>query len=171
MGYALSVEFTQESKLLINRLVRVGKFSLLPIFKVMGIAYRKAVKDIFDKKMPRDPELRWKPLSAQYAKWKKKKFGDKPILRATDRLYNSMINKSHEENIEILTPVSAEFGSKVPYAKYHDSLPPESHKKMPFRNFTIPNQRTIASLMNMLNSATVKQFQIAGIHVKEAIIR
>lgn len=61
----------------------------------------------------------WKPLSAAYAKRKQEKFGDKPILRATDTLYRSLTEKGAAGNIHRVTDSEADYGSVVPYGVFH----------------------------------------------------
>jgi hypothetical protein len=63
----------------------------------------------------------WKPLSPAYAKRKQAKYGDKPILRATDTLFRSLTAQGAEGNIHRIGNDSAEFGSSVPYGPFHAS--------------------------------------------------
>jgi phage gpG-like protein len=50
----------------------------------------------------------WKPRKAVYA-W--------PVLQRTGRLFNSLTNLAGPENV--VTPMSAQFGTSVEYAKFH----------------------------------------------------
>lgn len=67
----------------------------------------------------------WKPLTPAYAKRKRAQYGDKPILRATDRLWRSLTQKASDGNVHRISDDSAEFGSAVPYGVFHhESRPP-----------------------------------------------
>lgn len=67
----------------------------------------------------------WKPLSPAYTAAKQKKYGDKPILRATDTLYHSLTQKNAEGSVYRTEDQSAEFGSSVPYGVFHaETRPP-----------------------------------------------
>ena len=50
----------------------------------------------------------WRPRKAVYG-W--------PIMRRTGRLFNSLANMAGPENV--VTPMSAQFGTNVEYAKFH----------------------------------------------------
>jgi phage gpG-like protein len=50
----------------------------------------------------------WKPRKAVYA-W--------PVMRRTGRLFNSLANLAGPENV--VTPMSAQFGTSIEYAKFH----------------------------------------------------
>lgn len=50
----------------------------------------------------------WKPRKAVYA-W--------PVMRRTGRLFNSLANLAGPENV--VTPLAAQFGTSVDYAKFH----------------------------------------------------
>jgi phage gpG-like protein len=50
----------------------------------------------------------WKPRTAVYA-W--------PIMRRTGKLFNSLANLAGPENV--VTPMAAQFGTDVEYAKFH----------------------------------------------------
>lgn len=81
----------------------------------------------------------WKPLSPAYAKRKRAKFGDKPILRATDTLFHSLTEQGAEGNIHRVDSLSAEFGSAVPYGIFHEKSRP------PIAEPDVEEYRTIAA--------------------------
>jgi phage gpG-like protein len=62
---------------------------------------------------------RWKSLSTEYAKRKARKFGKKTILRRTDRLFDSLVTRSHSEHIFRIQGPRITMGSKVPYGRFH----------------------------------------------------
>ena len=44
-----------------------------------------------------------------------------PMLRKSDRMYESLTRRTHAEHIEFLSPDRFEWGTKVPYAIYHQT--------------------------------------------------
>ena len=60
----------------------------------------------------------WPPLSPAYAKWKAKAYPGQPIMRRTDTLYRSLTN-STTESMHETTRNTFRWGTKVPYARYH----------------------------------------------------
>lgn len=62
------------------------------------------------------------PLSPRYAEWKSKHFPGKPIMRATDKLFNSLTGVNQEDAQDTIADVkkmSARFGTRVGYALRH----------------------------------------------------
>ena len=77
----------------------------------------------------------WAPLSPTYAAWKAKHYPGRGILQREGRLYNSLSAQSGDTIFRV-TPTSAEFGTKVPYAVYHQA---EDRGAAPFpRRAVIP---------------------------------
>lgn len=60
----------------------------------------------------------WKPLASPYAEWKASRFPGQPILRASDRMFRSLVEQGGENILEE-TPNSLTFGTSVPYARFH----------------------------------------------------
>lgn len=63
----------------------------------------------------------WRPLSPAYAAWKEAHAPGMAILRLRDRLYGSLTNKGHGDQIFRATPDRLEWGTKVPYARIHQT--------------------------------------------------
>lgn len=63
----------------------------------------------------------WRPLSPAYARWKAKHAPGKSILRFRDRLYGSLTEANHAEQIYDATPDRLEWGTRVPYARIHQT--------------------------------------------------
>ena len=61
----------------------------------------------------------WKKLSIDYAKAKEKKYPGKTILRASDKLFDSLISRT---NYSIVSIRKSEliYGTNVPYAAFHE---------------------------------------------------
>lgn len=91
---------------------------LKPLWERFGEEFYSEEKTLFDL-------APWKPLTPAYAEWKRRKYGDKPILRATDALWNSLTEQGAEGNVHRVRDEGAEFGSAVPYGVFHrESRPP-----------------------------------------------
>lgn len=61
----------------------------------------------------------WVPLNPAYAAWKKRHYPGKPILRREDTLFESLVNKSHGRHVWRTGPSFAEYGTSVPWARFH----------------------------------------------------
>jgi phage gpG-like protein len=77
----------------------------------------------------------WKPLSPAYAARKAHLFPGKPLLRATDTLYESLTEPSEAGSLN--SPNQMVFGSDDPVAEYHY----KGTDRMPRRNPIIPISR------------------------------
>lgn len=64
------------------------------------------------------PAGSWPALSPKYAAWKAQRYPGKPILQRTGRLIESMTGNRPDSIVEA-RPDSLEFGTRVPYAAYH----------------------------------------------------
>lgn len=72
----------------------------------------------------------WTPLSPAYAEKKREIYGDKPILRATDALFESLTQQGATGNIHRVNDLDAEFGSNDLKAMLHFT----GTSRMPARN-------------------------------------
>jgi phage gpG-like protein len=59
----------------------------------------------------------WAPLSPEYRAWKALHFPGAPKMVRSGALFNSLVNLAGPENT--IRPTSAEFGTNVEYAKFH----------------------------------------------------
>lgn len=60
----------------------------------------------------------WAALSPRYAAWKRRHYPGKTILRRTDRLIESLTGNKLDSIVN-LRPDHLEFGTRVPYAIFH----------------------------------------------------
>jgi hypothetical protein len=98
--------------------IEQGVTVLRPLWERMGQEFYGQEKKLFDL-------APWKPLSPDYAKRKRAKYGDKPILRATDTLFRSLTAQGTEGNVHRVGNDQAEFGSSVSHGIFHaESRPP-----------------------------------------------
>lgn len=61
----------------------------------------------------------WKPLDPQYSSWKISNYGSKGVLVRTGALENSLTMNSGRGAVRDIGRTSAEFGTSLPYAKFH----------------------------------------------------
>lgn len=130
---------------------------------LIGVSYRKEQVLIFDHKQPRSNIPSWAPLSPAYAKRKRIKYGNRPILEATGRLKKAQ-TQIGGENINKTRRFNATFGSTVPYGHFHDDLK-ANRTKLPLRNFSIPSERTVIGWEKTLSSDINQQFKRLGVIV------
>jgi phage gpG-like protein len=90
---------------------------------------------------------KWQPLSANYAKWKAKKYPGKPILVRTGRLFRSLtLGGFGTDIINDEQPRSLTLGTAVPYAKYHQ----RGTSRLAQRPVFAPTQRDIDRMVSRI---------------------
>jgi hypothetical protein len=89
-----------------------GLSDLSPFWEKFGEQRHTEEKQLFD-------AAPWPALTPAYAERKRKIFGDKPILRATDTLFKSLTEKGSPGNVHRVSSLTAEFGSAVSYGVFH----------------------------------------------------
>lgn len=122
----------------------------------VGDEFRAIEAEHFDAEGPG-----WAPLSPKYAARKLRLYGDKPILRATDKLYRSMTIKGAEGNVSRVQPMSAEFGTSIFYAIFHQT----GTVKMPAREVIMLNEDDKRSLVRVVQRYMIATGQAAGFQV------
>lgn len=86
--------------------------SLAPLWEKFGKEFYTEEIQLFDAQP-------WAPLSPAYAARKQRLFGSKPILRATDALFDSLTKQGATGNIHRISAKEAEFGSSDFKAMLH----------------------------------------------------
>lgn len=72
----------------------------------------------------------WEPLSDAYAAWKgAQDFDPGTILRATNRMFDSLTDEDHPDNIMVIEGGNMAYGSSVEYGQFHQ----QGTSKMPMR--------------------------------------
>lgn len=79
------------------------------------------VKKHFDSQGSYPEGKEWRPLSEAYARYKARVAPGQPILRFRDRLYGSLTEADHADQIFRRSPDRMEWGTKVPYAIIHQT--------------------------------------------------
>jgi hypothetical protein len=77
----------------------------------------------------------WKPLTNQYRAWKKRKFGEQPILRATGKMQDTakVLTNLRNDRFEVLTTNVGpyhQFGTKKMAARPWMGVPDSSLEKL-----------------------------------------
>jgi hypothetical protein len=86
----------------------------------------------------------WTPLSPEYAERKRKEFGSKPLLRATDALFKSLTQEGAEGNIHQVNDLGAQFGSNDFKAKLHSTGTSRMPAREPLAEPDVNRYETIA---------------------------
>jgi phage gpG-like protein len=87
--------------------------------------WQASINDVFDAGGYPVP---WEQLAPTYENWKSAHYPGQPILRATDRLHDSLTDMT-SDTVWRVTPRTIQFGSRVPYFQFHQS----GTSKMPAR--------------------------------------
>ena len=104
--------------------VAEGMTRLAPLFERYGEEFYAQETRLF-------AEAPWTPLSEAYKTRKSVAFPDKPILRATDRLFKSLTEEKAEGNIHRVSDRGAEFGSSVFYGIiHHEGIAPQPERRL-----------------------------------------
>jgi phage gpG-like protein len=103
----------------------------------------------------------WRPLSARYKQWKAVKYPGQPILRASDRMFRSLLG-SHPDAIVDVQPQRFTYGTKTPYARYHQ----RGTRKMSKREILVVtdnDRREVKAIMrrHLENQAALSGFSAA----------
>ncbi|MBT4498064.1 MAG: hypothetical protein HOC74_10105 [Gemmatimonadetes bacterium] len=75
----------------------------------------------------------WKALSPAYAAWKNAHFPGKPILQRQGDLIGSLTNKSNKRFIYRPSKLGLAIGTRVPYARYHQTGTPDMPARPPIQ--------------------------------------
>ncbi len=88
----------------------------------------------------------WQPLSSDYEKVKSKLFPGKPIMRRTDKLYNSLTSQGPDNvarGSNQALGYTFTLGTKVPYALFHQKGGTKIKGRPPMRKLLDPNNQTL----------------------------
>jgi len=91
-----------------------------PVFRWMMQQLQEAHRENF-KTGGTKSGFRWQPLDPQYASWKLENYGAKGILVRTGSLERSLTMNSGRGAVRDIGARTAEFGTSIPYAKWHQS--------------------------------------------------
>lgn len=108
----------------LSRWIEAGQ-NLLPVMAAQRPRMQEQARLFFNKEgFP----TRWPELSPPYAAWKRKHFPGKPMMRRSDRLYNSLVSVT-PDSVFAATSQGFIYGTRVPYWSLHQF----GRAKMPVR--------------------------------------
>ena len=125
-----------------------------PVFRDIQQDFYKMEKAIF---RAQGKPQKFTPLSPRYRFWKEKNFPGKTIMRLNDRLYNSLTGENQadaQDTVVDIKPLSAEFGTRVPYAERH-----QLGRRMPQRKVVQVEDRDRERWMRMIHRFAYKLSQ------------
>lgn len=91
-----------------------------------------------------DP-VEWPALSPAYEGWKNVHYPGQTLMRASDRLYESLTNQT-SDTVWQVGPKHIEFGSRVPYFEYHQ----QGTSRMPARPTLVLTDAAARQLLDMV---------------------
>lgn len=91
-----------------------------PVFRWVMQELQKAHRDNF-RTQGASSGFPWSPLDPQYASWKLENYGAKGILVRSGDLQRSLTMNSGRGAVRDIGSRTAEFGTRLPYAKFHQS--------------------------------------------------
>ncbi len=121
-----------------------------PAWPLVADLVRGIAREQFESAGARGASGPWPVLADDYAKAKAKRYPGQPILRATNRLYNSLTDPLGENSVFDPQPKKLTLGTRVEYAIYHQSSGPRARlPRRPIFDF-VPGQddRAIAGVLN-----------------------
>ena len=106
---------------------------------------------------------RWAALSPAYKRWKEIHYPGQPILRLTNALFDSLTDPEAPDAIYQPGRDELVIGSKVPYARTHQTGSGSMPSRPPF-SFSEPQKRRI---QKAIQKGLVEFTRRAGFHVEE----
>lgn len=134
-----------------------GVTNLEPAFVDIG----QDVREIEDQQFAAEGNG-WAPLTPAYATRKRRRWGDKPILRASDRMYNSIIDQDAEGNVTVINAMDAAYGTSIFYARFHQT----GTDRMAARRIFALTEGNKRRIMRTLHRYVIKVGQLTGLEVQ-----
>lgn len=100
---------------------------------------------------------KWQELSPAYAEVKAQKWGSKPILQASGRLYTSLTQEGGD-NVSDIRKQEASFGTVVPYALAH-----QRGNRVPKREVISFSEKQKNRLMKRIQKKLIEEMRALGI--------
>lgn len=128
--------------------------NLMPIWDDIEELLREDVETIFEM----EGRPRWRPLSPRTLIARARRgfpYPQFPILFNTGRLKFSLIFKNHPEHIYDKGRLWMEFGTKVPYAIYHQS--PRPRRRLPRRPFIFIDRKFVNNTVRILRNYIISR--------------
>jgi phage gpG-like protein len=133
-----------------------------PVWPEIHMYFLRSMTEQFESLGSRGGQ-RWQPLNEKYAKWKAQRFPGKPILVRTERLKRSLsLGGSEPDQVKEFAPMYAVFGTRVPYARYHQ----RGTRRMPARPILQPTQRDVDRMVSRLYRFAERGARDAGFQTR-----
>lgn len=100
---------------------------------------------------------KWEPLSPAYAIRKAQVWPGKPILRASDRLFQSLTGRNQDSIVEI-DARSLIWGTSTPYARYHQ----RGTARMPQRKIIVVTKADRRQITALVRAHLANQARVSG---------
>lgn len=126
-----------DSTRLIQKLdgLSLGLKDLTPVWDKIHEMFIAFIKRVFESEGGYIGEA-WAPLSPAYAHWKARHTANKGILQLRGRLYGSLTEPRHSDHIFRSGPSFMEAGTRVPYAKFHQTGTRRMPRRPPVKPFS-----------------------------------
>lgn len=139
----LHIEGVQEAVMLLDDMVRRSANLAQPFQR-----FQKYWFDDIDASFAAGGEpVEWPALSPAYEAWKGRAYPGQPIMRRSDRLYESLTSQTGDTVWQV-GPRHIEFGSRVPYFEFHQT----GTSRMPARPVLTLSDRALDKLRSMIES-------------------
>lgn len=131
------IDVTVNSTRLIQKLdgLALGLKDLTPVWGKVHEVFIAFVQRVFASQGSYVGEA-WAPLSPAYARWKAAHSANAGILQLRGRLYGSLSAPDHPDHIFRSGPSWAEYGTQVPYAKFHQTGTRRMPRRPPLKPFS-----------------------------------
>lgn len=118
-----------------------------PIWKGVVPEFRKIQREQFATEGAAGRSGKWKPLTPKYAAWKRRYYGNLPILQRTKRLFKALTTKTSDSVVEI-SKNELVLGTDIEYFKYHQRKGPRQRRVIDMSEAQLRRvQKTIQKLL------------------------
>ena len=130
--------------------------NLRPVWRSLLAWLRQVTIDQFATAGGRSRD-RWQPLSPIYGARKSRVWPGKPILRASDRLFQSLTGSNQDSIVEIEAG-SFTWGTATPYARYHQ----RGTARIPQRKILVVTKADRRQIIALVRAHLANQGQVSG---------
>lgn len=142
-----------------NRLARSIQ-NYRPAWPAITALYRQMMSEQFESQGSRGGR-RWAPLSPAYKRWKDIVAPGQPILVLSGKMKASLVGRTGD-TIEQFRPASLTLGTRIHYAKYHQT----GTRRMPARPPIVLRPRDVRAMTDVIVNQNAEYGARAGFRVK-----
>lgn len=122
--------------------------------KVIPRDFRDYNKAVFESEGTKGKHGKWQKINSKYAKYKRRHFPGKTLLRRTDKMYKSLTSGT-SDTIQFISNTRRglviRLGTKVKYAEYHQT----GAGRLPVRRAIDPSRRLMIRWLKLIHRAYV----------------